>query len=818
MSLNDLQRFPDKGLYAGVDMDNAFEREQRARELARKDLAERKRKLEEEKERSRMREIGTSLLDETVFEVEPRKVEKIRIEDIEKSYGATKRARRSRAIEKTPAQKDGDAGTFKIPEGGVVGRDGEVINEPVEGDSKSEASSDEAKEDVGAVVKDDNATELSGEKAEASQGGEAGEGEGEPTPSIDEVVDQISVNLDKDIDKQIQQILDESSDKKKEEADRAYREQLKREVGEAFERNPKAKRFFKGMKMKIIAGVLAAMTLAGVGFGVWKGAKGNWFGGKARTEMTGGELEDSSEEASSGATLDNTGRETEASSGATLNNTGSETETAKETETEKLHNEGNKPINETLPLDNREGRETEASRQEDSTEKLRLAILNNTGDGGASETETERLDNSGSRVETKKFYEITDDGYQKQALFGDFKNKGNEVAFTAGFQKVKEAVAKELGKTPEEVSFKEALMYAAGNQAEVAADYISSLPESLKPEAFKGKTMLEAERILENASKEEYNGYLTALEKVFDNSKYNYTTLNGDYRNAFITWKDASLPITANNMTLVQTSTHENGTPAIQITCLDEYGSPVGDMFMKTYCMQMVDLANHETNKYVDAPEIVVDEPVVTPETEPRTPETETVIDVPEPEIIPPIDIPEPTPVPIPTPTETEPETPDTPETEPETPETEPETSPETEPETSPETEPETPPETEPETPPETEPETPPETEPETPPETEPETPAPKSGENQQRIVENADTAGEVGVTQDVTQVEDVTTRPENPVENQEAVPTVSGGAENDLAQEMANQNETEQNNMTIEEENDLIDDLINEALAKGGQ
>ena len=69
-----------------------------------------------------------------------------------------------------------------------------------------------------------------------------------------------------------------------------------------------------------------------------------------------------------------------------------------------------------------------------------------------------------------------------------------------------------------------------------------------------------------------------------------------------------------------------------------------------------------------------------------------------------------------------------------------------------------------------------------------------------------------------MTQVEDVTTRPENPVENQEAVPTVSGGAENDLAQEMANQNETEQNNMTIEEENDLIDDLINEALAKGGQ
>lgn len=218
----------------------------------------------------------------------------------------------------------------------------------------------------------------------------------------------------------------------------------------------------------------------------------------------------------------------------------------------------------------------------------------------------------------------------------------------------------------------EMVNYAAHNQVESFADYLANLPEQLQPEQFRGKTILETEKILESLSDEDFTKLEKDFQQTMDKAYTRRVTLNGEYDNAYMRLKDPSKPATHDNMELVRSTTHESNLEVTEFYWLDKDGKEIGSMTIKLTpvynekgeidhyesCMQAVRKQGSEIYKGLD--EVHDDTtttppatPPVTPPVTPPTPPDDNPPTPPDDNPPTPTPTPEPEPEPEPTPTPT---------------------------------------------------------------------------------------------------------------------------------------------------------------------
>ena len=224
----------------------------------------------------------------------------------------------------------------------------------------------------------------------------------------------------------------------------------------------------------------------------------------------------------------------------------------------------------------------------------------------------------GENQEAKGIY----DGYGEKGMWLS-ENKGGTYDF---------ASAKETAEACDDDEC-EMMKYTSRNQVESYADYIANLPEELQPEGFKGLTILEAEKKLESLPDEEYDAIKQQFDGIIDGAFTRDVTLDGDYRNSYMRLIDPSKPTTHDNMELVECTTHESGTRAVELYWTDDgtaYGKVIGTMTVKITrddngniiggCMQVVNPVGTHSNIYTGM-STVTDNP--TPEN-PTTPSNPT--------------------------------------------------------------------------------------------------------------------------------------------------------------------------------------------------
>ena len=224
----------------------------------------------------------------------------------------------------------------------------------------------------------------------------------------------------------------------------------------------------------------------------------------------------------------------------------------------------------------------------------------------------------GENQETKGIY----DGYGEKGMWLS-ENKGGTYDF---------ASAKETAEACDDDEC-EMMKYTSRNQVESYADYIANLPEELQPEGFKGLTILEAEKKLESLPDEEYDAIKQQFDGIIDGAFTRDVTLDGDYHNSYMRLIDPSKPATHDNMELVECTTHESGTRAVELYWTDDgtaYGKVIGTMTVKITrddngniiggCMQVVNPVGTHSNIYTGM-STVTDNP--TPEN-PTTPSNPT--------------------------------------------------------------------------------------------------------------------------------------------------------------------------------------------------
>lgn len=224
----------------------------------------------------------------------------------------------------------------------------------------------------------------------------------------------------------------------------------------------------------------------------------------------------------------------------------------------------------------------------------------------------------GENQEAKGIY----DGYGEKGMWLS-ENKGGTYDF---------ASAKETAEACDDDEC-EMMKYTSRNQVESYADYIANLPEELQPEGFKGLTILEAEKKLESLPDEEYDAIKQQFDGIIDGAFTRDVTLDGDYHNSYMRLIDPSKPATHDNMELVECTTHESGTRAVELYWTDDgtaYGKVIGTMTVKITrddngniiggCMQVVNPVGTHSNIYTGM-STVTDNP--TPEN-PTTPSNPT--------------------------------------------------------------------------------------------------------------------------------------------------------------------------------------------------
>ena len=225
----------------------------------------------------------------------------------------------------------------------------------------------------------------------------------------------------------------------------------------------------------------------------------------------------------------------------------------------------------------------------------------------------------GENQETKGIY----DGYGEKGMWLS-DSKGGSYDFASAKETAEACDSDEC----------EMMKYTSRNQVESYADYIANLPEELQPEGFKGLTILEAEKKLEGLSDEDYDAVKQQFDGVIDGAFTRDVTLNGDYHNSYMRLIDPSKPATHDNMELVECTTHENGTKAVEMYWTDDgtaHGKVMGTMTVKISrdgngsitggCMQIVNPYGTHSNIYTGMPDIV-ENPETTPEIPTTPPET----------------------------------------------------------------------------------------------------------------------------------------------------------------------------------------------------
>lgn len=226
------------------------------------------------------------------------------------------------------------------------------------------------------------------------------------------------------------------------------------------------------------------------------------------------------------------------------------------------------------------------------------------------------IDGNAQNYENRESY--ISNGYGEKGMWLS-KNKSYKYNFAA---------AKEVAEVCDNDEC-EMVKYTAHNQIESFADYIANLPEQLQPEGFKGLTILEAEKKLQNLPEDEYKSIEQQFDNIIDKAFTRDTTLNGRYHNSYMRLIDPSKPATRDNMELVEFITNEHGTPAREFYWTNANGDIIGTMTIKIEqndegktvggCMQIVNKIGSNSKIYKDMPEIT-NNPPVSPDKTPDAP------------------------------------------------------------------------------------------------------------------------------------------------------------------------------------------------------
>ena len=154
-------------------------------------------------------------------------------------------------------------------------------------------------------------------------------------------------------------------------------------------------------------------------------------------------------------------------------------------------------------------------------------------------------------------YVISKDAYGNEGMWGSDNKEGPDNFASA------EDVAEINDNDPNKM-----IKYTASNQLETVADYVTALPDKIKPKGFDDLTAHDAEQKLEGMTDEEYEDVVKELFKIFDSANYSTKKIKGLHDNAYMKLKDPSKGVTLENMELVQGVTNEN----IEVTVLSWEG------------------------------------------------------------------------------------------------------------------------------------------------------------------------------------------------------------------------------------------------------
>lgn len=162
------------------------------------------------------------------------------------------------------------------------------------------------------------------------------------------------------------------------------------------------------------------------------------------------------------------------------------------------------------------------------------------------------------------------DGYGEQGMWLDKNKPGKGFAFANAAE-----VAKACHNNPKEI-----MKYTGRNQVESLAAFIGSMPDRVRPEGFKGLSILQADFKLENISDEAYDKVLTEFNNAIDISKADAEVVNGTYHNVYMAYRtedgrrvgandayfDEARNVTHDNMELVRCKTNESNTDVTRFT------------------------------------------------------------------------------------------------------------------------------------------------------------------------------------------------------------------------------------------------------------
>lgn len=162
------------------------------------------------------------------------------------------------------------------------------------------------------------------------------------------------------------------------------------------------------------------------------------------------------------------------------------------------------------------------------------------------------------------------DGYGEQGMWLDKNKPGKGFAFANAAE-----VAKVCYNNP-----KEMMKYTGRNQVESLAAFIGSMPDRVRPEGFKGLSILQANFKLENISDEAYDKVLAEFNNAIDVSKADAEVVSGTYHNVYMAYRtedgrrvgandtyfDEARNVTHDNMELVRCKTNESNTEVTRFT------------------------------------------------------------------------------------------------------------------------------------------------------------------------------------------------------------------------------------------------------------
>ena len=163
----------------------------------------------------------------------------------------------------------------------------------------------------------------------------------------------------------------------------------------------------------------------------------------------------------------------------------------------------------------------------------------------------------------------------------------------------------------------EMIKYTAHNQVESFADYLANLPRELQPEGFKGLSILEAEKKLEDLDDEAFDKAEEDFGEIMEQGFTRTVTVNGRQNNAYMSQKDKSKPTKHENMQLVKCVTNESKLEVTEFYWLDKDGKEIGTMRVKMTpvvdeqqkesfkgCLQVISPVGEKTNIYTGMPEV----------------------------------------------------------------------------------------------------------------------------------------------------------------------------------------------------------------------